>query len=222
MFQLDGSSNSKPSRRPSIASTRSDTENPKNRFANLLPSFKHTATDLSTIDPHNEIIDADNPIRMVSPRATGSEPPATLRKKQRTLSFKSRKTDKSKSKPDAAALQPEKKAKDQPDATLQPHNTMSENAGPHITVTEATSNEQPDTTAQDPESAPAVSNGAHIPTTDAPYPCQPRKDSVGFGSPTRETALTSHPVVKRQEVDGESEFATPMSEVVREYFKRKE
>jgi hypothetical protein len=207
MSQLDGSSDSKPSRRPSIIVTRSDTERPRNRFASLFPSFKHTASDLNTIDPHNEVIDADSPMRMVSPRATASEPPNTLRKKQRTLSFRRRKTDKSKSKPDA---------------TLQPEKMLEEERRLHVPVTEATSTERPNTTAQDSQSVPVVSNGAHIPVTDAPYLCQPQMEIVRFGSPTRETALTSHPIIKAHEADGESEFATPMSEVVREYFGRKE
>jgi hypothetical protein len=173
MSQLDGASDSKPSRRPSGTPLRSDTDRSRNRFANLFSSVKHTATDLSTIDPHNEVIDADSPIRMVSPRATASEPPNTLRKKQRTLSFKRRKTDKSENKPDA---------------TLQPEKMPEEDRRLHVPVTEATSTERPNVTAQNPDSAPVVSNGAHVPVLDAPYPCQPHDESVGFGSPTRETA----------------------------------
>jgi hypothetical protein len=225
MFQLDGSSDSKPARRPTIMPLRSNTERPRNCVASLFSSSssKRTESNLSTIDPHNEVIDANSPMRMVSPRATKCEPPNTLRKKQRTLSFKHRKTDK-KAKPQLKAekntLQPDKAPESSELHVPVIDKTKPESNGLHIPVTEKTSipQSQDDTSPE----VPVVSVGAHIPVTDAPYPCQPRKDSVGLGSPTKETALTSHPVVKAQEADKESEggFKTPISEIVREYFVR--
>jgi hypothetical protein len=68
--------------------------------------------------------------------------------------------------------------------------------GVHVPVTEATSTLQPkEVTAYDPKTVPVASGDKHIPVTDAPYPYQRRGDSVDMGSPTRETALTSHPIV---------------------------
>ena len=65
--------------------------------------------------------------------------------------------------------------------------------------------------------------GGHSPFTDVPSQSPARRESVGVGmlsSPTRDAALTSHPVVKL-EVDMQSEeseewYETPVSEVASE------
>jgi hypothetical protein len=55
----------------------------------------------------------------------------------------------------------------------------------------------------------------HIPVTERPYQLPARKDSVAMPiSPTKEAALTSHPVLRVDEVESEKseKFMTPMSE----------
>jgi hypothetical protein len=55
----------------------------------------------------------------------------------------------------------------------------------------------------------------HIPVTERPYQLPARKDSVAMPtSPTKEAALTSHPVRRVDEVESEKseKFMTPMSE----------
>jgi hypothetical protein len=95
--------------------------------------------------------------------------------------------------------------------------------GVYIPVTEVASTHQlEEVTAYDPENVPVVRSGKHIPVTNAPHPYQPQNDRVGMGSLTRETALTSHPVMRAQEAESGEKSTTPIEKVPRECLDGKE
>jgi hypothetical protein len=191
MAQFDGSHESKPiPLPPKNAPFRISTQRTKNRFTNLFASNKRTDTSFSTVDTNKEAVDDNSPMRTISPRATACEPPTAPRMRQRTSALKRRKSNRESRTKSENSLQRED------GATPQPENTPMVSRGVHVPVTEATSTLQPkEVTAYDPKTVPVASGDKHIPVTDAPYPYQRRGDSVDMGSPTRETALTSHPIV---------------------------
>jgi hypothetical protein len=185
MPQSDGTNESKPTS-PSLLS-RTNTQRMRKRLVSIFTPSKGTETDLDDSNSNNnsmEAIDESNPMRLVSPRATTYEPSITSSIKQRTFSFKRRKSK------------------------------LSTKTTPTLTPTSMTTS----TSAQVDDAG----SGVHIPVSEAPYPCQPRKDSVGMAMLTRETALTSHPVFKVEEGESEREYATPVSEVASEIRGRKE
>tara|TARA_R110002003_G_scaffold121_23_gene10856 strand:+ start:34250 stop:34777 length:528 start_codon:yes stop_codon:yes gene_type:complete len=165
----------------------------------MFGSKKRTGTGLSHVEARDDIEEDNSPMHVISPRATNYDPlasasiAATPRAKQRTSSFKTR------------------------------HSNHASQAVAALHVNWPAPQE-----ADRLDEDEAMSGGAsHLPVTDMPYQSpvrsQRRKESmvVGVGglpaSPTREAALTSHPVGKKvEEGDRESEerFETPASEGV--------
>jgi hypothetical protein len=195
MLQLDGASNSKPIITKTSSPSRNNSPRPgvRKRIVNMFGSKKRTESGLSNVEARDDIEEDNSPMHFISPRATDYDPlasasiAATPRAKQRTSSFKTRHS--SQASQAVAALHVNWPAPQQANR-LDEDEAMSEGAN-------------------------------HLPVTDMPYQSpmrsQRRKESmvVAVGglpfSPTREAALTSHPVGKVEEWDRESEerFETP-------------
>jgi hypothetical protein len=191
MLQTDGSNECKPS-----TLTSEDTQHVskiRKRFANLFVSTKRTDTNLSNVD---EVIDSDNihntdsPMRVLSPRATKSAFSTIPRVKKRTFSVKRRQSTR------------------KPSVKMPKSPPRSQEREEDDSMSVKTAIAPP--SSQDPEKDDLMSGGGHIPVTDAPYPFKEILDKSTAASPTRETALTSHPVFKL-EVEIEEKFVTPDS-----------
>jgi hypothetical protein len=207
MIQLDGTCKSKvadtatiphaisPPRRKTTKLSRKDTQarpSTRKRFAHLFTSKKRTSTSLSNLtiedagDTHH-----DRQMRILSPRVTDLEPPTPEGKaKRRSFTMKRRQTNR-KSEPIIA-------------------DSSTAAANVQLTLCEA------------------LNDGGLIPVTDAPCllpmrgECVPglpmRRDSVAMGSagmpgsPMKEAALTSHPIIRIETAESESssEFKTPV------------
>jgi hypothetical protein len=191
MLQTDGSNESKPSK-----PTSEDTQHAskiRKRFANLFVSTKRTNTNLSQVDEvmaSEESAENDSPMRVLSPRATQSAFSTIPRVKKKTFSVKRRQS----------TWKPVIKTYAAPHSSHEPEkdDLMSDK----MSVAPPSSLE--------PEKDDLISGGGHIPVTDAPYSFKESLDKSTAASPTKETALTSHPVFK-VEVESEEKFVTPDS-----------
>jgi hypothetical protein len=191
MLQTDGSNECKP-----VTPTADDTQHVsgiRKRFANLFVSSKRSDTDLSNADKivdSDENADDDSPMRVLSPRATESASSTMPRVKKRTFLVKRR----------LSKRVPSVKMPDAPPSAQEPEKddlmSLKMPAAPP--------------SAHKPEKDDVMSGAGHIPVTDAPSPLKKSLDKNTGALPTRQTALTSHPVF-RLEVESEETFVTPDS-----------
>jgi hypothetical protein len=190
--QHDGASDSKPTSYPpthaATSPTRGTTHSPgvRKRIANLFTPKKKKAntTNADDDDFYGDVVIDESPMRVLSPRATNFEPLAPVAR-GRSISFKRKEEGKI-----------HKKAKSM-GTPLQVQNRIGEEMSGSVGA-----------------GYTSISQELYQP----PNQAQPRKDSVGLGglevrkSPTREAALTSHPVGRIEEVDEEeSHYETPAS-----------
>ena len=177
MVQLDGSSESKPSPSSPPLKTPARTNTIRKRFANLFGTNKRTETGLNDFIQADEPVDDNSPMRVLSPRATEYNPSTST-----------------------STATPRAPRARQRTFSFKHRQSNRISKVPSLTAS----------TAPQPDANEVLSSGGDVPVTDAAYQsplCQPRKDSMGMGgvgmptSPTREAALTSHPVVRVQEVE---------------------
>jgi hypothetical protein len=210
MVQTDGANECKPTKPPS-----EDSPSPskfRTRLTGLFTSSKQKDTSPSNTDgvgKSEEDTPDKIPMRVLSPRATDCVVPSTSSAKRRTFSIRSRLSNRKSSSnaPPVSIAFPES----EPDSEPEKGDVMRE--GGHVTVTDGP---QPETVnlvlPSEIEKECVICSGSHIPATETPYSCNQCMDlsAVASASPTREAALTSHPVFVL-DVESEEKFVTPQT-----------
>ena len=205
MLQFDGSSESNPAKNPFDDPEPSASPTPlrrsntvKKRFANIFGGRKKRKETVVEDQPTDEEEAPEQPMQVVSPRATACEPATPRNTRQRAFSFKKRHSG----------------GKNKSASTSQRNSLVAlvaMQAIAPVTITAPTGTDIEKTLGK---------TGGHSPFTDVPFQSPDRREGVGVRmpvSPTRDAALTSHPIAK-VEVDVQSEaseewYETPVSEV---------
>jgi hypothetical protein len=210
MVQTDGTNECKPTKPPS-----EDAPSPskfRTRLTGLFTSSKQKDTSPSNTDgvgKSDEGTQDKIPVRILSPRATECVAPSTSSLKRRAFSLRGRLSNRRSisNAPPASVVFPES------DSGSESEKGDVVGEGGHVSVTDGPEPETADLVlASKTEKDCVICSGSHIPVTETPYSCEECMDlsAVTSASPTREAALTSHPVFVI-EVEGEEKFVTPQT-----------
>jgi hypothetical protein len=210
MVQTDGANECKPIRPPP-----EDKPHPskfRTRFAGLFTSSKPKDTSPTNTDGGVKVDEKSHdkiPLRILSPRATECVAPSTSSVKKRTFSLRGRLSGQkstSNAPPSSVVL-----SESEPDP--EPEKTDLVREGGHVPVVDDAQPERNDVTREaEPAKDDVASDSGHVPVTETPYSCKECVDlsAEASASPTREAALTSHPVFVL-EVESEEKFVTPQT-----------
>lgn len=237
MDQLDGACDSKPSKATSDnsndtaqptsttptsstspARSNSKSKSAKKRITAIFSAKKRQESKIDDTQSQTEQTD-DAPLQKLSPRVTDSIPP-TPKPREHKRSFKKRLSASVKRKDYSAPVVAKQKIDD---TSSLPQNSLTLVAPASTqTIVPAPIPANGTVTETGGFQSALEKAGGHLPVTDAPMRAPQTRESVGLGtpgSPSREAALTSHPVsgmmLDTQSVEGEERFETPRSEWTR-------